>query len=267
MNKEELLNKYKKQEDKLLIAKLLDKIEFSAKYNKISNTDFLSMYEQKLLEKVLKHIKFDNYIIYGGKENTERNMIFIYPSKFENLNKEKIILGKIEAIRIDLPIQDYDKFTHKNYLGAVIKLGVKREKIGDILVEKNGADIIVSSEISKYLIDNLKLLKRFSGAKIEKIQIENLREIIINKKEIQIIISSLRLDNIISELTKTSREKAKEILQEERVFINFENETKNTKIVQEGDIITIRGKGRFVIKEIIGKTKKDNIILSVEQYI
>ena len=266
MNKNEILKKYQKPEDKLLMAKVLDKIEAMLKYNKIENTFFLDLYQQNLIEKLLKNIKMQNYIFYGGGEEVERTMLFLYPNKFENLEKQTIYQEKIKGIRILLPNENQGKYTHKDYLGAVMKLGIKREKIGDILVDKQGADIIVSSEIAQYILENISGLTRFSKAEIEQIEIQDLRKVQINKEEIKIIVASLRLDNIVSELTKTSRQKANEIIKQERVFINFENETKSTKLLKQEDIITIRGKGRFKIKENLGNTKKGNTILTIEKW-
>ena len=87
------------------------------------------------------------------------------------------------------------------------------------------------------------------------------------KEEIEIIVSSLRLDNVISELAKCSRNKALDIINLERVFVNFECETKKTKQIKTGDMITIRGKGRFFIKENIGQTKSGRFIIKVEKFI
>lgn len=146
-----------------------------------------------------------------------------------------------------------------------MKLGIKREKIGDILVDENGADIIISTEILKFLLNNLEELTRFQKAKIEEIPLTSLRKVKIEKEEVKITVSSMRLDNIVAELANCSRNKANELLMQERVFVNFENITKQTKEVKAGDKITIRGKGRFEIKEIIGNTRKGKIIIQVEK--
>lgn len=146
-----------------------------------------------------------------------------------------------------------------------MKLGIKREKIGDILVDEEGADIIVSSEILKFLLNNLTQLTRFQKSKIEEILLSDLRKIKIQKEERTITVSSMRLDNIVSELAKCSRSKANELLMQERVFVNFENITKATKEIKENDRITIRGKGRFEIKEITGNTRKGKIIILILQ--
>ena len=85
-------------------------------------------------------------------------------------------------------------------------------------------------------------------------------------EDIKLITSSLRLDNIVSELARTSRNKANEIIEQERVLINYEQESKNTKLVKEKDVVTIRGKGKFIIDEVIGNTKKGNYIIMVKKY-
>ena len=129
----------------------------------------------------------------------------------------------------------------------------------------NTADLF--KEICKFLLENLKELTRFSKSIITLENIQNLRNVEIRKEELEIIVSSLRLDNIISELARCSRNKALEIINMERVFINFQVETKKTKQIKEGDIITIRGKGRFIIKEKIGQTKSGRTILKIEKFI
>ena len=148
-----------------------------------------------------------------------------------------------------------------------MKLGVVREKVGDILVKESGADVIVMPEIVKYLLTNLSELTRLRKADIKEIQINELEKVEIKTKEYNIIVSALRLDNIIAELAKTSRMQAKELINQERVFVNFKNEIKQTKILNEGDLVSIRGKGRFKISEIIGNTQKGRYILKIEKYV
>lgn len=266
MNRE-ILNEYRDKNDKLLLAQILDKIELCENKNKIEHTDFLDMAQAELVQKFINKIKIENYIFYGGFEDAERKILVIYPEKF-NINVVKKNLSNIvQIIRIQLPDDLTGKYTHRDYLGAVIKLGVKREKVGDIIVDSNGADIIIDKDISKFLEQNLGGLTRFSKATIIVENIENLRPVNIKKEELEIIVSSLRLDNVISELARCSRNKALDIINMERVFINFQNETKKTKQIKAGDMVTIRGKGRFYIKEIIGQTKSGRTILKVEKFV
>ena len=158
-------------------------------------------------------------------------------------------------------------YSHRNYLGGIIKLGMKREKVGDILVSDDGADILVKNETSEVLKQNLGTLTRFENAKIEIVELDNLREQEIKVEEMKIIVPSLRLDNFVSDLAKTSRSKAVQIIDSERVFINGQNETKASKQVKLGDVITIRGKGRFVVKEFSGTTRSGRTVVTVEKYV
>ncbi len=266
MNRE-ILNDYRDKDDKILLAQILDKIEIAENKNKIQYTDFLDMAQIELVEKFISKIKIENYMEYGGFEQAERKMFVIYPEKFNSDVVFKNLSNIVQIIRIDLPDDLKGKYTHRDYLGAVIKLGVKREKVGDIIVDANGADIIVDKDISKFLVENLGELTRFSKSKITVENIENLRKVEIKKEELEIIVSSLRLDNIVSELARCSRNKAVEIINTERVFINFQNETKKTKQINAGDVVTIRGKGRFYIKEMIGQTRSGRTIIKIEKFV
>ena len=266
MEKNNILQKYKKEEDRLLISKLLDKIQAVEKQNKIQNTDFLSPVELIILEKILNLIDYKNYIVYGGNNNSQRKTIILYPIKLENIFLENkfdynTICNCIRIANID------ESLEHKVILGGIIKLGVKREKIGDIIIYDKGADIIVNKEITKFLLSNLNQLTRFKNANIEVVDISETVSKEQEFKDMKIIVSSLRLDNIVAELAKTSRSKASEILNQERVFINYENEVKNTKLIKETDIITIRGKGKFIVEEIVGNTRSGRFIINIKQYI
>jgi len=194
-------------------------------------------------------------------------MFVIYPDKFNSIVVEKNLSNIVQIIRIELPEDLKGKYTHRDYLGAVIKLGVKREKVGDIIVDNNGADIIVDKDISKFLLENLGILTRFSKSEITVQNIEDLRPVEIRKEEIDIIVSSLRLDNVISELARCSRNKALDIINTERVFVNFDCETKKTKQIKPGDMVTVRGKGRFFVKETVGQTRSGRTIIKVEKFV
>lgn len=266
MNRD-ILNEYKEKDDKILLAQILDKIEMVEKKNKIEHTDFLDLAQIELVQKFINKIKISNYMSYGGFEQAERKMYVIYSEKFNSLVVDKNLSNIVQIIRIQLPEDLKGKYTHRDYLGAVIKLGIKREKVGDIVVDENGADIIVDRDIAKFLLDNLGGLTRFSKSIITVQNIEDLRPVEIRKEELDIIVSSLRLDNVISELARCSRNKALDIINMERVFVNFECETKKTKQIKPGDMISIRGKGRFFIKEIMGQTRSGRTIAKVEKFV
>lgn len=266
MNKQELLKSYKNEEDRLLVSKMLDQIALCSKRNKIQNTDFLDSRQKLLLEKVLKTNKIKNYIIFGGFEDAERNVIIFYPEKWIKEIVEKNYSSVMQVVEVLLPNDLRGKYTHRDYLGGLMKLGLKREKIGDIVVWEEGAHIIVLNEIVPFLEQHLSTLIRFQKSQISIKEISEIHKCVINKEEIEIIVSSTRLDNIVSELCKTSRTKAEEIIRAERVFVNYETVTKDSKTINVGDKITIRGKGKFEIVEQVGNTKKGRYILRVEKY-
>lgn len=269
MNKQEILNKYDNEEDKLLVSRVLDKLEFVQKKNSIETTDFLDMHQKTVAEKVLKSQKITNYICYGGYSNAERVMIIIYPEKLEDVfnNNQYDFNNIVRVIRVILPNEMKGKYSHRDYLGAVIKVGLKREKVGDIIVNLDGADLIVSKDISKYIVDSFKELTRFSKSDIYEESIEKLNITEPKTEVLNIIIPSMRMDSIVSELIRTSRSKALEIINAERVFVNSEVITKNSKMLKENDMITVRGKGRFKIIKILNSTKKGNLVLEVEKYV
>ena len=260
-----ILSKYKKEDEKLILSKVMDKINFCETRNRIQVTDFLDLGQKQLICNFLNSQKVNNYIFYGGFEEAERVLVVFYPEKLEELIQNISFNEYIKVIRITLPNENKGKYTHQNYLGALMKLGLKREKIGDILVDENGADIIIKEDILKFLVTNLPQLTRFQKAKIEEIKLEELRKAIIKKEKITITVSSMRIDNIVAELAKCSRNKANELLEQERVFVNYEVITKPTKQIKEEDKITIRGKGRFEIKQIVGNTRKGRIMVDVEK--
>ncbi len=266
MKKEEILEKGYKAEDKFLISKMFDKIEFCKKRKKMTYTDFLDLYEQKVLKKILN--SYDgNYFFYGGLEDAERKIIVFYPKDMEEYTVKKELKTILVGIRITLPQMLKGEYSHRNYLSGIIKIGFKREKIGDILFDETGADIIAIKDSSEYIAKGLGELKRFQSSNITVIQVDELRKININLKEIKLVVPSLRLDAIVSELAKTSRSKANEIIDSGRVWINDENEYKHTKQIKQKDKIVIRGKGKYIFDSIQGNTRKDNYIIKILKYI
>ena len=254
MDKQSELTKLQKDEDKILIAKVLDKLKFAENRNKIEITDFLDLRQQRVIKEMLDIRKSNNYKFFGGYDDSERNIIIF----FNNIEfiKQDEINNLLSIIRITLPNNLKGEYEHRIYLGGLMKLGIKREKIADIIAKK---------DLAEYLKNNIGGLTRFQKSKIE---IKNIEELIYIKPEKQVIkinIPSMRLDCIVGELARCSRNEANKILEDERVFVNFKEEIRPSKNVEEGDYITIRGKGRFRIVKILGTTKKGRISLEIER--
>lgn len=269
LNRQDVLNKITNEDDRLLASKLLDKIEFVNSRNTVEYTDFLDMRQRQLLEKLLKDLKIKNYVAYGAYKTAERTAIILYPEKLEDVfEKENFDYNSVFGIiRITLPNELKGMYTHRDYLGAVIKIGMKREKVGDIITSKDGADIVVLKDAEKYIREGLKDLTRFSKSEFESLKIEELKVEEPKTQILNIIIPSMRLDSVVSEAIRTSRAKATGIIKEERVFVNHELVTKGSKELKENDIITVRGKGRFKVGKILNQTKKGNLVIEVEKFV
>ena len=264
MDKLNILSKEQKDEDKFLIAKILDKIKFAENRNRFEETEFLDLREQQLIIDILEKRKYTKYKLYGGYEDAERKILVAFKDDF-NIDFNIDYNQFITIVRIILPNNLLGQYEHKNYLGAVMKLGIKREKIGDILVRQDGADILVKKDISEYIVSNLKGLTRFQKASFELKTLEDLKYIKPKKELIKINIPSMRLDCIVGELARCSRTDAIKYLNEERIFVNFRQELRPSKLLEEGDYITVRGKGRFKINKILGNTRSGRLAVEVEK--
>lgn len=272
MNKQEIIKQYSKAEDKILIAKILDKIQFTSQKNQIQTTEFLDGYEQKIAQQILQKANHKTAVFYGGYEQAERKILYFFPEKLADfmegeLQSNKVIQKEMKVIAIHLPNELKGQYQHRDYLSGLMKLGIKREKIGDILVRENGADILVQSDILSYLLTNVPQLTRFQKAEIFSKEISELEVVQVRLQKMVILIPQLRIDAVISELLHVSRTKANEIIAQERVIVNYEVKTKNASMLQAGDLLTVRGKGKFKIGEVMSQTSKGKLRVEVEKYV
>ncbi len=270
MDKLNELTKAQKSEDKLLEAKVQDKIKFVQNRNRFESTDFLDLAQKNTAQEILDKSGIKAYHFFGGFSQAERTMLILYPEEFMSYDLgtalDKYYNQTISVIRITLPKEEWGTYEHRNYLGALIKLGIKREKIGDIIVRYDGADIIISSDIEKFLLTNLKDLTRFQSAKIEKIELSEISVIESEPQIIKINVPSMRLDCIVGELARCSRSNASILINTERVFVDFKEEIRGTRQIKENEMITIRGKGRFKILRMLGNTRSGRINLEVQKW-
>ncbi len=297
MEKQELLKQFTKPEDKLLISKIYDKIKFTHTRNQIQTTSFLDGYEQTVVEKFLKLCQEKNFLLEGGFPEAERKILFLFPDKLENLLSKNATLQEAQKIEVELKIEEVPEiektqnkalaivkkfikvisiilpkelqgtYHHREYLGGLMKLGIEREKIGDIIVNEQGADILVQSEITSFFLSHLPDLTRFQKAQISQKEITELKIEQIKKESMVILVPQLRLDVVLSEILHLSRSKASDFIEQERVFVNYELKTKNATTLKQGDILTVRGKGKYEIGEILSQTAKGKLRLEVKKYV
>ena len=148
-----------------------------------------------------------------------------------------------------------------------MKLGLERERFGDIIVFEEEAYILVLAENAEYVCENLKYLTKFKKSKIDVIEIEDIKVKQVEFEEIKVVVTSNRVDNFVSEISKCSRSTAEELILNERVLMNHVLETKPSKGVKLGDILTIRGKGKYLIHEYVGENKKGRKIYLIQKYV
>lgn len=254
------------KEEKIILAKLNDKIRLCKTKNKLVNTEFLNMYQENIIRKELERIKAKNYILTGGYSEAESKILIMYPEKItEEIAKENIT-NIIKVIKIQLPNEQKGKYQHRDYLGTIMQFGLERERIGDIIVYEDEAYVIVLSENAQYIKDSLQTTKKFKKSKIEIIDIDQMKVKKPEFEEIKISVNSQRLDNFISEICKISRSETTRLIASELVSINCKIETKQTKTVEIGDILIIRGKGKFIVSDFLDINRKGKQVVIVKKY-
>lgn len=145
-----------------------------------------------------------------------------------------------------------------------MNLGVERSCIGDIVVNEGKAVCFVKIEVERYFKQQISKIGRV-GVKIVNDKIVDI-DFSDNVEVVSIVVSSLRLDAIVSALTKLSRDKAAALINSGKVFTNYNENKKVSYILRENDIITIRGYGKFIVKEQAGTTKKGRIKININHY-
>ena len=243
-------------DDKQLVAQLNDGIDLCLTRQKPYFMPFMSERKQAVLFSELKKAYFDNYLFFGGYGNSERKMLGLF---FDEPCEDCFPISAVE-----FSFRKCDKLTHRDFLGALMSLGIERETVGDILVEDGLAVVFVKTELSDYIMSQISKVGRV-GIKVSCADLSKLPQGR-GFEEKTYIVSSLRLDNIVAAVCRLSREKTRTVIMADSVCVNFE-ETKNVSLnLKEDDVFTIRGKGKFVLKSILGTTGKGRIRISVIHY-
>lgn len=263
IDRNSILKRISKTEDKLLISKMLDKALKSEEIQGIVYSDFLDPYQKNLISKALSEIKSVNCTFNGGYAGAEREISLFCPV---DMSPESFPDFKNPLKILDIKLKGRENLTHRDYLGALMSLGIKREKIGDIIVKEDACSVVVMSDIADYIKFNLGKI----GNVIVEIEIRCVDEVQVTEpkvKEINATVASLRLDSVASAGFGISRSKIAEFIKAEKVNLNWEATNSLTKIVKEGDTISVRGKGRVVVERVGGTTKKGRISITLKKMI
>ncbi|MDY0234406.1 MAG: YlmH/Sll1252 family protein [Gudongella sp.] len=241
---------------KLKMKQIIDKIRIVLKSHTVESTDFLDPYEIRLGRSILNQISEISYTEYGGLEKAERKILYIFP-EYMNYTDIESKIGYLNSDR-------FESLTHRDYLGSILSLGVIREKIGDILLYKDKTVFIVKKEIINYIIINLTQIGNHS-TNIKELEGQVIDSPVEDYEEFKIFTSSLRLDSFLSSIYKISRSESLKKIKSNDVKINWEHITKATKILNVGDIISLRGFGRSKIFSYEGQSRKGKNISTIRK--
>lgn len=246
--------------EKLEISKAIDIINLAKKQGCARFSSFYDPAVRALLTSRLKFERDIKFRFWGGYNDAERSILCVYPEYIEDSILEfPITLLKVSGKFIY-------KLTHRDYLGSLMALGIKRETIGDIIAEKNCSYIFCVSEIADYILTNLQVIGKV-GVIITKADINSFVSPEKKIKVLNITIASMRLDALLAGMLNISRSNAAELIKSGKVNVNFMECDNLSRILLEGDLISVRGFGRLKIGQSKGMTKKGRIHLFVEKYI
>lgn len=258
------------KEELIFKKRLLESAQLAYQKGIAVYTDFLGLAEQNLFYASAKYFPPVQYSCYGGVKDAERYCIcFDGREPVKGLSKvtpEEPWLFPISCVCIsDLSGKYGDTLTHRDYLGALLHLGITRSKIGDIYIKEQKAYVFCCTQIAEFICKELCMVKH---TQIYCEPITPDEELLSpNFKEISSTVASLRVDSFLAVAFQTSRSSISAYIDAEKTFINGKLVTKAGTLLEEGDIVSVRGKGRFLVTEIKNQTKKGRTVVTIKKYI
>lgn len=237
----------------------------------VTYSDFLNLNEQNILHSLPKDRLFSRYLCFGGYDTAERQMAaFIPDALYLRYGKEHIAPAEIGfpfcAVKISPLHRRYaEELTHRDYLGAVLNLGIERSKTGDIIPWEQDAVIFIHEDMKELLQDELVRI-RHTSVTAKEFPLEDI-EYTPRYEEIRGTAASVRLDSLVALAFSSSRTKLSGLIEAARVFVNGRLITSNGYQPKEGDIISVRGMGKFRFAEEGGRTKKNRQCIVLHKYI
>jgi len=262
-------------EDRLLLAKLWDKINAGMLKNIPAATCFLSPRELEMAKYLFG--EQESLYAFGGYEDAERKMLIFLPDYLDEASlygedspcvclRAAFFQGDSPCVCLRAAFFQGDSPSHRDFLGALMGAGVGRETVGDICVDKGSCDFFVTAEIAPYL------LQTFTSAGRTKLHLRQipLSDVHIPEpeiKEIRDTLASLRLDSVISSGFRIGRSLAAQYVSAGKAAIDGLPCEKPDKSVPEGAKISVRGLGKIKLAAINGRTKKDRISVVIHRYV
>ena len=220
----------------------------SKNVEKILNGNSTNFLDQKLQIEVKNKLKKGSYKIYKPYKESEK--VIYYTN-----NKPKVLLYEIVS---------KNKLLHQEIMGTLFSLGIDPSMYGDILIIDNHYYIYILDIIENYLISNFNKIKN-DKIELKKIDIDFLSNYEREYEEIELIVSSNRIDTVLSHLIHTSRDKISEKIKNKEILVNYDY-PKTSYYLKENDIFSIRRYGKYKYMGVINNTKKDNMVIKILMY-
>ena len=248
-------------EDRMLLAKVWDKINAGLRRSIVANTCFLSPRELEMTRFLFGDLP--GLHSFGGYEEAERKMLVYLP---EYLEEDALYAEDSPVVCLRATFFQEDSLSHRDFLGALIGAGIGRETVGDICVGKGSCDFFVTEEIAPYIEQSFTSAGR-THLHMERIPLTEASIPEPEVKEIKDTLASLRLDSVISSGFRIGRSLAAQYVNSGKAAIDGLPCEKPDKAVTEGCKISVRGLGKIKLTAINGKTKKDRISVTIHRYI
>ncbi|MBQ9045483.1 MAG: RNA-binding protein [Oscillospiraceae bacterium] len=242
--------------DDSLLRRAEDLLDRCERTNTVTSTSFLTPAEVLQLSRWAKH-RGCALVLTGGVEHTERKVGFFLPDWLAP--EDFAPAEELRAVRIT---HRFGTLSHRDYLGALLALGVKREWLGDILVEDGGATVLCLKSIEAHLL-TLEQVGRW-GVKTAPVALANVTPPERRVRPVTFTVQSARLDAVTAGLFGLSRTAAAERIRIGDVHLNYELCQRPDAAVQPGDILSLRGSGKAQLTEIGGQSRKGRVFLTGE---
>lgn len=249
-------------DEKPFVDRAEEWIERSAQQHELKRTDFLDPRQAQILTILANRNADVNIRLDGGYEQAERKRAIIGPD-YRNLDDEAV---GISVLAVNGPGQAQLELDHGDFLGALLGLGIKRDRIGDIHVHEHFCHIVVMDEIADYLNIHLRQVHRISVL-TDIIPLSDLKTVVPKLEEMSLSVASMRLDGIASDVYRVSRSKIVDPIRAGRCRVNWKSEEDPSEQLRAGDVVSFKGLGRFKVLEVDGMTKKGRIRVRIGKFI
>ncbi len=237
----------------LFIAKMQDHIDFVKKTHRYVQTSFLSPVEQTILKQILPR---DLYLsFYGGFDQAQRKIAFISEMEVEP-DYDYVLLSSVYS-------KEKRELSHKDVLGALMHLGIKREQLGDLIVQEEKIFVLCKEIMASFIKNEC---RRIGNVSVHFKEDYTADIQIVQTQPVIVVCSSLRMDAIVACLGKCSRARAAEMIKKGYVKLNDVVLEENCRLCNN-DYVSIRKTGRFRFLEVENRTRKDRLVLRFEKFI